>query len=221
MRSVVQGSVKVTRALIVWGAAGHAKVLKELVENIGYRIVAVFDNNRDVHRPFDDVPLFHGQEGFDQWRRTFHGKAESLVAIGGNRGSDRLTIQRFLRESGFPPAVAVHPSAFVAADVRLGPGTQVLAHATVCVQAVLGEACIVNTAASIDHECVIGDGVHVAPGAILAGNVIVEERSFIGTGAVILPRVRIGRGATIGAGAVVTKDVRDGATVVGVPARER
>lgn len=47
------------------------------------------------------------------------------------------------------------------------------------------------------------------------------EGASIGSGAVILGGVTVGAGARIGAGAVVTADVPAGATVVGVPARQR
>ena len=44
---------------------------------------------------------------------------------------------------------------------------------------------------------------------------------WIGGGAMILPGVTVGDDAIVGAGAVVTRDVRNGATVVGNPAKER
>jgi acetyltransferase-like isoleucine patch superfamily enzyme len=47
------------------------------------------------------------------------------------------------------------------------------------------------------------------------------KRASIGSGAVVLCGVTVGEGALVGAGAVVTHDVSPGATVIGVPARER
>ena len=47
----------------------------------------------------------------------------------------------------------------------------------------------------------------------------VKRRATIGTGAIVLPGVTIGEAAVVGAGAIVTADVRDGAVVVGNPAR--
>jgi len=43
---------------------------------------------------------------------------------------------------------------------------------------------------------------------------------FIGSGAKLLGPMNIGNGVKVGAGSVVTRDVPDGATVVGIPAKE-
>jgi sugar O-acyltransferase (sialic acid O-acetyltransferase NeuD family) len=142
-----------------------------------------------------------------------------VVCIGGEKGRERLELQRSLAQSGVAPLTVVHRRAFVAADATLAPGCQVLAMAAVCAQAVLEEACIINTAASVDHECHLEAGVHLAPGARLAGCVHAARYSTIYSGAVVLPRIRIGEGAVVGAGAVVTKDVPPYTLVAGVPAR--
>jgi sugar O-acyltransferase (sialic acid O-acetyltransferase NeuD family) len=208
------------KPLVIWGAKGHAKVLHEFTERLGYTLVAVFDSDPKAVTPFPGVPLHHGREGFLRWRaENADLPAEGLVAIGGQRGWDRMELQQFLREHGVMPATVVHPAAYVALNARLGRGCQVLANATVCTEARLGDACIVNTAASVDHESVVGDGVHLAPGARLAGEVRVGDYTLIAVGAVVLPRVKIGANCLIGAGAVVTKDVPDNTVFYGHPAR--
>lgn len=85
----------------------------------------------------------------------------------------------------------------------------------------------------------IGDGTQIGPGVqILTADhprdptqrrlglelgrpIAIGRNVWIGGGAIILPGVTIGDDAIIGAGAVVTRDVRNGATVVGNPAKER
>jgi sugar O-acyltransferase (sialic acid O-acetyltransferase NeuD family) len=204
-------------AIILWG---HAKVLRELLERIGHRIVAVFDNDPHIEPPFADVPLFRGSEGFRQWReRNPSLRVAGLAAIGGSRGADRLERQAFFDSQGIEtPQVVVHPTAFLAASATCGRACQVLAQAAVCVDVRMGEACIINTRSSVDHECVLGNGVHIGPGATLAGCVTVGDLAFVGAGAVVLPRTRIGRNAIVGAGSIVTRDVPDGKTVYGNPA---
>jgi len=208
------------KPIVFWGATGQAKVLRELVERLGFQVVATFDNNPQTPSPFAEVPLFHGTGGFAKWREQFgSGAVAGLAAIGGARGQDRCEIQRFLLANAVEIVTVTHPSAFVAANVSLGRGSQVLAQAAVCVDVRTGEACIVNTRASVDHECALGDGVHIGPGATLSGCVTVGDFTLIGAGAVVLPRIRIGRNVIVGAGAVVTRDVPDEKVVYGNPAR--
>jgi sugar O-acyltransferase (sialic acid O-acetyltransferase NeuD family) len=207
--------------LVLWGASGHAKVLRECMHHGGIEVVAVCDRDPSVASPFPEVPIVIGDDAFDHWlqRQSDIASLGFLVAIGGQRGSDRLERHEFLRNRGLTPLIAVHPTAFVAAGVKIGDGSQVLAQAAVCVDVVVGKSCIINTAASVDHECEIGDGAHIGPGARLAGLVHVGRRAMIGIGAMILPRIRIGEDAIVGAGAVVLNDVEPSRTVVGNPAR--
>jgi sugar O-acyltransferase (sialic acid O-acetyltransferase NeuD family) len=209
------------RDVVFWGGTGQAKVLRDIIESRGMRLVAVFDDTVGLAPPFSDVELYEGRPGFDRWRAGVSDVSAVgfLVAIGGEHGVPRVRIHRFLEAEGLVPVTAVHSKAFVAANATIGPGSQVLAQAAVTVEARLGTACIVNTGAVVDHECDLGDGVHVAGGARLAGLVHVGSYATIFTGAVVLPRIRIGEGAIVGAGAVVLEDVPPWSVAVGNPAR--
>jgi sugar O-acyltransferase (sialic acid O-acetyltransferase NeuD family) len=210
-----------TRRMVLWGATGQARVLRECMQSAGVELVAVFDNDAGVASPFPDVPIHHGVVGYRAWLREEQqvGDVGFLVAIGGERGRDRLEIQEMMERSGLCVLTARHPSAFIASSAVVGAGAQILAHATVCVDVTIGRGAIVNTAASVDHECVVGDGAHLCPGVRVAGCVTIGAFATLGTGAVVLPRVRIGEGAVVGAGAVVLRDVDPRAVVVGNPAR--
>jgi sugar O-acyltransferase (sialic acid O-acetyltransferase NeuD family) len=204
--------------VVFWGATGQAKVLRECLQGIA--LTALFDNDPDRRSPFEDVPLYHGEKGFEEWLRRRNGApCGFLVAIGGDRGRDRVAIQKFLEGHGMTALIARHTTAFVAADAQIGPGSQILAQCAVCVEVSLGRGCIVNTGATVDHECHLGDGVHIGPGAHVAGCVEIESFAMVGAGAVVLPGLRIGEAAVIGAGAVVTKDVAPASVMVGQPAR--
>ena len=193
--------------LILWGATGQAHVIYEFADRVGYEVVALFDNNPEAVSPWPNVPLYHGQAGFETWRDQHPGDCAFAVAIGGHHGAVRLSIHQQLLAAGLSPATLIHPTAYVARDATLGPGCQVLAQATVCAGTTLGKQCIINTAASIDHESILEDGVHLAPGARLAGCVHIGQHTMVGLGSVVLPRVRIGSGVIIGASTVVPRDI--------------
>jgi len=84
------------------------------------------------------------------------------------------------------------------------------------------------------HGVVINGGVKGGKNIVIEGGVVIGaahnglpvkvptlgNNVFIGAGAKILGDIKIGNNVKVGANAVVVKDVPDGATVVGVPARE-
>jgi len=208
--------------IVFWGATGQAKVLRSFAADVGYELVAMFDNNPELESPFADVPLFVGAEGFNLWEKNQrHSVVACAVAIGGNRGRDRVAMQSFMADRGLQPVTLVHPRSVVADGIELGPGCQVLASANVCAEVQVGAAGIINTASSVDHESSIGDGVHIGPGATLAGCVTVGDYSMVGAGSVVLPGVRIGSDVVVGAGSVVTRDLPDDIVAFGSPARFR
>lgn len=205
---------------VLWGSAGHAKVLASLISLRGGQIVALFDN-RNVSSSLPDVPIYIGEAGFIRWAEEFGDvtSVAGLVAIGGQCGRDRIVIQQLFKARGLRLPYVKHPSATVCSTARLAEGTQVLAQAVVAAEARVGAACIINNHATVDHECILGEGVHVAPGATLCGSITVGDNVLIGAGSVILPRIMIGTDAVIGAGSVVTHNVTPGSIVVGNPAR--
>jgi sugar O-acyltransferase (sialic acid O-acetyltransferase NeuD family) len=220
---------------IVWGASGHAKVLRPVIEKAGFHIGAMIDRNSNatpiipgcpVFSSLEDLVLRQPKEAKSDFvtilRQALLGTDEKTyfaIAIGGDRGKDRLEIHRRLTTHGFFPITIVHPKAWVAETAQLGEGAQVLGMAAVSEEAKIGRQSIVNTNASVDHECMIGEGCHIMPGATLAGCVTVGDFCTIGSNATVFPRVRIGSGAFVGAGSVVTKDVPENTVVIGAPAR--
>jgi sugar O-acyltransferase (sialic acid O-acetyltransferase NeuD family) len=206
---------------ILWGSAGHAKVLADIIWLKGGQIVALFDNNPEISSCLPNVPLYHGAAGLQEWLKKYDSLKGiyAVLAIGGTRGKERFEIARQLQCVGFSLPCIIHPSAVVSKTAKLAEGCQILAHTVVAADVLMGRLCIVNNSANIDHECQLGSGVHIAPGAILCGCVSVADNTMIGAGAVVLPRVIIGSDVLVGAGAIVTRDVPDGAVVVGNPAK--
>lgn len=211
----------ISRPLLIWGARSHAKVLKDCLDLYNQTVVALVDRDLDCRNPFFGVPLMHTlaqvQEWLSQQQNTL--KPDFLIAIGGQRGADRLDIATHLEMLGLSAHSLVHPTAVVAAETNIASGSQILALSHIAVGSSIGRQTIINHRVNVDHECRIGDGVHLAPGVTLAGEVVIANNATVFTGACIAPRIQIGEGAVIGAGSVVLNDIPAYSLAYGNPAK--
>ena len=189
--------------MILYGASGHGKVIKEIIEACGGQVEAFVDDNLSLDE-YDGKMVYHSAGGLDP----------IIVSIGVN-----ATRKKIAEKLNCHFGVAIHPSAVVSPSAKIGEGTVVMAGAVINAGAVIGKHCIINTGASVDHECVLGDYVHIAPHAALCGQVHIGEGTLMGVGSCAIPCMKIGSWTTVGAGAAVVRDVPDGVTVVGNPAR--
>lgn len=206
---------------VIWGSAGHAKVLTDVIELRQGQVVALIDNDPAAMSCLKNVPLYCGLGGLKDWlkEQASPNMLCGAIAIGGARGRDRMTIAQSMLGVAIQLPALFHTQSAVSRSASIGLGSQVLANAVVAADVVMGMVCIVNNNANVDHECVLGNGVHVAPGAVLCGCVTVGDNTMVGANAVVLPRLRIGRNVVVGAGAVVTRDVPDDSVIVGNPAK--
>ena len=205
--------------LVLLGAGGHARVLVALARAIGYQIVGVCDPVLAA----DAVSKWEGLEvlGDDSAiGRLAPDRVALMLGIGKVvTGNLREQIFTSWRERGYDFPALVHPFAWVAPDVVLGSGVQVMAGAVVQPGCEVGENSIINTRASVDHDCHIGRNVHVAPGSTLCGSIMVEDGVFIGAGATVIQGLRIGAGAVIGSGVTLVRDLLPGMLIMGAPNR--
>lgn len=190
--------------MYLYGASGHGKVIKDILEAQGRKVDGFIDDNPSVNE-LTGLPVMHSAENVD----------EVIVSIGVN-GIRKKVVENL--ECKVADA-AVHPAAVVAETVSIDKGTVVMAGAVVNVDARIGKHCIVNTGATVDHECQIEDYVHIAPGVHLCGQVHVGEGTLVGVGSSVIPCIKIGKWSVIGAGSVVVNDIPDGCLAYGNPAK--
>jgi len=203
-------SLETKHPVVVIGGRGHAKVVVFSLQAAGRTVQAVLDD--DLSLTGTNVlgaPIAGPIACIREFRH-----AEAVIAIGDNR-KRRQIAERLDCEW----ARVVHPSATVAPDVAIGPGTVVFAGAVIQPGACIGAHCIINTLASVDHDCRVSSFCHIAPGAHICGEVRIGMGAFLGVGASVVPQIQIGEWATLGAGAVAIRDIDPWSVQAGVPAQ--
>ncbi len=190
--------------MYLYGASGHAKVIKDILDANNIHIDALVDDNPNLQELLG-MSVMHNPEKLSPF----------IISIGNNK--IRKTIAERLAHAEF--ISAIHPSAMISPSVKIGVGTVVMQGAIIQADAKIGMHCIVNTGATVDHECMIEDFVHISPNVSLCGNVHVGEGTQIGVGSSVIPDIKIGRWSMIGAGSVVVNDIPDGVLAYGNPCR--
>jgi sugar O-acyltransferase (sialic acid O-acetyltransferase NeuD family) len=207
------------RRLLVFGAAGHAKVVLDILRLIGSVIVVGLI---DDYKSIGSKCLGHEVVGALRDLPAISAKLrrpEIVVGIGDNWRRAQIVTEIRAAQPDTVFARAVHPSAQVGSQVTVGEGTVIMAGAVVNAGCTIGPFCILNTKASLDHDSSMAAYSSLAPGVTTGGAVVVGAFSNVGIGATILPSVSIGQHVVIGAGAVVVKAIPDRVVAYGIPAR--
>lgn len=196
--------------VILIGGGGHARVVMDIVQACGDRVLGILDDGLAAGTTVQGAPVMGTTADAKQFADALF-----VIAVGSNEIRKKLAAR--LDVSWY---TAIHPSAIVSEKASVGEGSVVMPRAVINAGACVGRHCIINTAAVVEHDNYIADYAHVSCGAVLTGTVRVGETALVGAGAIVKNNVQICDGCVVGAGAVVTKDLAEKGTYVGVPARK-
>jgi len=201
------------------GAGGHARVLEEALNEVGFELSGFVAPSAEGSRLSEEVEWL----GNDDALLAEDPSAVLLINGIGSAGNTagRQTVFEKYKNAGFDFLQIITETANIADSAVMVEGVQVLAGAIVNTDAFVNDNTIINTGAIVEHHSQIGAHCHVATGATICGDVTVGDGTHIGAGATVIQGITIGSKCIIGAGAVVITDVPDGHTAVGVPAKIR
>jgi acetyltransferase EpsM len=203
------------KPLVVIGAGGHSKVIRDIITSCGeYEVIAVLDDRYCESKTEGFIifaPISHARQLILEKNPYF------IIAIGNNIVRQRIAEKLLSLSASF--ATIIHTSAVISPSAQLGEGTVVLPNAVINAASVIGRHVIINTSSVIEHDNVIEDYAHISPGTILTGNVQVGIGTHIGAGSTVIPGKRLGDWSIIGAGSTIISNIPDYVTVVGTPAK--
>jgi len=212
-------SLSLSRDIVVVGASGHAKVVIDIIEKQGYfNIIGLIDDLKERGSKLMGYEVL-GDTGRIADLAAGGGIAGGIVAIGHNWVRHHVVQNIRDRSSGFQFVNAIHPSARIAREVRLGMGVALMAGVSVNPGTHIGDFCFINTNASVDHDNTLGDFSCLQPNAATGGNVRIGAFSVVSMGANVIHGVDIGVHTVVGAGSTVLADLPDRVVAYGTPCR--
>ncbi len=115
---------------------------------------------------------------------------------------------------------AIHPSASIGRNVKIGANCLIMAGAVITSNAqIKNHVCILpNTV--IHHDSVVNDYTLIGSNVVVAGGTTIGGNCYIGSGTNIINGIRIGDLSLVGLGSNILKNVTSNAKMVGNPARD-
>lgn len=146
--------------LLILGAGGHGKAVKEVAEATErYNRIEFLDDSYDGSNP-DVIGKFSDYEKFaSQFAHAF-------VAIGNSAVRKQWQVR--LITAGFEIPILIHSDSYVSPSSVLDVGTVVMPKAAVQRNVRIGKGCIISAGAIVDHDVMVGDYCHLNAGVVVA-----------------------------------------------------
>lgn len=198
---------------VVLGGGRHAACVIDALACSGYELIGCVDSVKSKgHSVFAGLKVLGPIDILENlWQE---GVRIAIMGVGGAVSNQpRAELFQKVSEMGFTLPCVIHPEAYVARGVPIGPGTAVLPKASIGPLSRIGADVIVNQGSIITHHCIVEDHAHIGPGGTLGGGCRIGTGSTIGMGATIFADVTVGRWSLVQMGVTVVSDVPDLVTV--------
>lgn len=158
--------------LLILGAGGHGRVVKETAQAMGCfdRIEFLDDNFKETIGKCND---------FKQFITDF---TYAFVAFGNNEL--RLKWIEELNKAGFQLPILIHPTSYISPSANIGAGTIVGSNAVVNSNAIIEKGCILSIGALVDHDSIVSEFTHINSGAIVQAGSKVNRLTKVDAGMV-------------------------------------
>jgi sugar O-acyltransferase (sialic acid O-acetyltransferase NeuD family) len=212
-----------SRKVAILGGQGNAAVVAAAIEHARHMgatdlEVAGYLNDRvPVGEKIDLFPVIGKIEDAQRLLAEGYWFINTIFRIDGNR--ERIAMFENLGIPDDRLATFVHPMAYVAPSVELGPGCVILPNVSMSPATKLGKGCLMMAGSMMGHDNVVGDFCHIAAQAAVGSYLKIGKGVHIGLNATIHEYMTIGDYATLGMGAVLKHDIGEGEIWAGNPAR--
>ena len=211
------------RKVAILGGQGNAAVVAAAIEHArrmgatDLEVAGFLNDRTPVGEKIDLFPVIGKLADAQRFLDEGYWFINTILRIDGNR--ERIAMFENLNIPDERLVTFVHPMAYVAPSVELGPGCIVMPQVAMSPGTKLGKGTIVMVGATIGHDNVFGEYCHIAAQACIGSYLKIGKGVHIGLNATVRENLMIGDYATLGMGAVLTKNIGEGEIWAGNPAK--
>lgn len=162
------------KSLLILGAGGFGRMIKETAAQLGYDKVVFLD---DAAKEDDVVGKCCDYISFHEHYQT------AVAAFGDN--TTRLYWTEKLIETGYEVPAIIHPSAVVSPSATIGQGSFIMQRAVVNTNTVIEHGVLVNSGAVVDHDSHVQKGAHIGLGSVVKSDCTIASGVKVEAGQVI------------------------------------
>src|SRR5690554_6877188 len=210
------------KKVLIMGGGGNASVIafamihafqqgKSDLEFCGYV------NDRDNVTEIEGYPVKGGLSDIPQLIKEDFYFINAIGKIGFQK--ERIELLESLSIPDERYVTFIHPSAYVAPNVKLGVGCVVMPNVSISPGTVLGKCCRIMINAIIGHNNTIGDYCFFAASSCTGSYLKIGQGVFVSLNATVREFLTLGDYSTVGMGAVLTKNIGINEIWIGNPAK--
>jgi UDP-perosamine 4-acetyltransferase len=197
---------KKSKANVILGAGGHAKVILSSLLRLGKKVDYLIDDKIKLDSYFENYKSINEKNFFsfkDNNVNIFLG-----IGITTKKNNREKIIKKF-KNKGLIFKQVIDKDVKLGLNIKIMSGAQIMRGCHIGENVLINQNSIINTMSIIEHDVEIGENSHVAPGSIILGGVKIGKNTFIGAGSIIFQGVKIGADSIIAAGSIVSKNLEN------------
>ena len=212
-----------SRKVAILGGQGNAAVIAAAIEHArrmgatDLEVAGFLNDRAEIGQMIDLFPVIGKTADAPRLLNEGYWFINTILRIDGNK--ERIGMFEGLGIPDDRLATFIHPMAYVAPSVQVGPGCVILPQVAMSPGSKLGKGCIMMVGATMGHDNEVGDFCHIAAQACVGSYLKIGKGVHIGLNATVREGLTIGDYATLGMGAVLTKNIGAGEIWAGNPAR--
>jgi len=210
------------RKVLIMGGGGNASVIAYAIIDAASKGLTDLEfcgyiNDRDNVSEIEGHAVIGGLKDIPELIKNDYYFINAIGKIGFQK--DRIELLESLKIPDERYITFVHPSAYLAPNVKLGVGCVVMPNASISPGTIIGKCTRIMINAVIGHNNKVGDYCFFAASSCTGAYLTIGDGVFVSLNATIREFLALANYSTVGMGAVLTKSINENEIWIGNPAK--